>query len=354
MPLLCVLCRRSVFALNFHSRATVSTFCALRSAGTHVQDSRCSTILTRQNGNYVRSIATKSAKDAMTTASVLPTDSYLTSNVMDLMSLKDRVVVITGGAKGIGLALAFGVAEAGGKIAIVDAAPQPSENYVRLGQVCPEVRYYQSDVTDHARLTSTFDQITNDFERIDGIITAAGICPDESFLDRDPISVKKCVEVNVLGTYYAAQLAARQMVKQSGRNQSSGVGSIVMIASMAAHRASKDQFTSDYCMSKGGVLALTKQLGVELAYHKIRVNCISPGQVARSYGYEYIATDLIADLVKQRPKLGEVFQSEPPMKRMGDRTDLKAAAVYLLADASAYMTSGEMLITGGLHAGQVY
>lgn len=63
---------------------------------------------------------------------------------------------------------------------------------------------------------------------------------------------------------------------------------------------------------------------------------------------------MMVDLVKARPKLGEVFNSEPPMKRMADRADLKGAAVYLLSDASAYMTSGEMLITGGLHAGQVH
>lgn len=65
-------------------------------------------------------------------------------------------------------------------------------------------------------------------------------------------------------------------------------------------------------------------------------------------------TDMTINLVKIRPKLGEVFNDEPPMKRMGDRTDLKAAAVYLLSDASAYMTSAEMLITGGMHAGRVH
>ncbi|KEQ78274.1 putative NADP-dependent mannitol dehydrogenase [Aureobasidium namibiae CBS 147.97] len=185
----------------------------------------------------------------MTRSSILPTDSYLTSNVKDLMSLQDCVVVTTGAAKGIGLALAFGVAEAGGKVAIIDASPEPSENYNRLQDICSGLRYYQSDVTDYDRLSSTFGDIVADFKRIDGVITAAGICPDEPFLERSPSSVKKCVEINVLGTYYSAQLAARQM----------------------------DQFTSDYCMSKGGVLALTKQLGVELAHHRVRVNCISPG-----------------------------------------------------------------------------
>ena len=79
----------------------------------------------------------------MTRSSILPTDSYLTSNVKDLMSLENRVIVITGAAKGIGLALAFGVAEAGGKVAIIDASPEPSENYSRLQDICSELRYYQ-------------------------------------------------------------------------------------------------------------------------------------------------------------------------------------------------------------------
>lgn len=63
-------------------------------------------------------------------------------------------------------------------------------------------------------------------------------------------------------------------------------------------------------------------------------------------------TDMTIDIAESRPALAEIFMTEPPMKRMGDRTDLKGAAVYLLSDASAYMTGGELLITGGLHAGR--
>lgn len=108
-------------------------------------------------------------------------------------------------------------------------------------------------------------------------ITAAGICPDEPFLERAPESVARCMDINVLGTYYAAQLAAAQMDKQGPTDFNPRGGSIVMIASIAAHVASKGQATSDYCASKGAVLALAKALGVELATKGIRVNSISPG-----------------------------------------------------------------------------
>ncbi|KAF2096101.1 putative NADP-dependent mannitol dehydrogenase [Rhizodiscina lignyota] len=175
------------------------------------------------------------------------TDSFLHNNVFDLFSLKDRVVVITGGARGIGLALAFAVAEAGGQVAILDAAPDTHEHYKLLQERCSKVKYYQSDVTDYDRLKGTFVDIVEDFGRIDGLITAAGICPDQPFLERDPKSVERCFKINTLGTYYCAQLATKQM------------------------------FTSDYCSSKGAVLALGQQLGAELAPVNVRVNCISPG-----------------------------------------------------------------------------
>ena len=117
-------------------------------------------------------------------------------------------------------------------------------------------------------------------------VTAAGICPDQPLLERDANSVKRCLEINSLGTYYAAQLAARCMTQQPRREGSDSAGSIVLIASIAAHQASKDQFTSDYRMSKGAVLSLTKQLGVEMASHGIRVNPLSPGSVPKAPWYQ--------------------------------------------------------------------
>lgn len=121
-------------------------------------------------------------------------------------------------------------------------------------------------------------------------------------------------------------------------------GSIVLVASVAAYVASKGQNTSDYCMSKGAVVSLAKALGVELATAGIRMNSISPG---------YMMTDMTLNLVEKYPHLGHIMANEPPMRRMGDRTDLKGLAVYLLSEASAYTTSEDHLVTGGIHTGRL-
>ncbi|PMD52823.1 NAD(P)-binding protein [Hyaloscypha bicolor E] len=272
-------------------------------------------------------------------------DAYLNANVFDLFSLKERVVVITGGARGIGLALGFAVAEAGGVPVMIDANGQPHGHFQILQKMCPKMKLYVSDVTNYERLEKTFNEIIAEYGRIDGCITAAGICPDQPFLERSPASVKRCFDINIAGTFFTTQLAARQMdkqAKQSSAAPSASKGSIVLIASIAAHRASKGQFLSDYCTSKGAVASMAKALAVELAEKSIRVNYISPG---------YIMTDMTLAISDTRPGLAKIFVDDPPMKRMGDRTDLKGAAVYLLSDSSAYMTGGELLITGGLHAG---
>ncbi|KAG0647013.1 NADP-dependent mannitol dehydrogenase [Hyphodiscus hymeniophilus] len=272
-------------------------------------------------------------------------DKFLTRSVHDLLSLKGRTIVITGGGRGLGLAFGFAVAEVGGNLAIIDLLDQPHDHFRKLEtEFGVKVKLYRSDVANHATLTATFDEIVKDFGRIDGLVTAAGICPDEPFMRRAPESVARCMNINVLGTYYAAQLAAAQMAKQEPTDFNPRGGSIVFIASIAAHVASKGQTTSDYCASKGAVVSLAKALGVELAAFGIRVNSISPG---------YMLTDMTIDLCDRYPWLADIMMNEPPMRRIGDRSDLKVPVVYLLSDASAYHTSDDILITGGIHAGRL-
>ncbi|KAI0436240.1 short chain dehydrogenase [Xylaria telfairii] len=270
---------------------------------------------------------------------------YLNHSVQDLLSLKGRTVVITGGARGLGLAFALAVAESGGNVAVLDIADAPHEHFYKFQkELQVKLEFYKVDVTQYDALKATFEQLAKDFGRIDGLITAAGICLDQPFLERDPISVARCMNINVLGTYYAAQLAAAQMDRQEPTDFNPRGGSIVMIASMAAGVASKGQRISDYCASKGAVVSLARALGVELAAKGIRVNSISPG---------YMVTDMALGLCSRSPWLREIMNTEPPMRRMGDRTDLKVPVVYLLSNASAYHTGDDLLITGGVHAGRL-
>jgi sorbose reductase len=140
-----------------------------------------------------------------------------------------------------------------------------------------------------------------------------------------------------MGTFFCAQEAAKYMKVR-------GKGSIVMISSIAAGTAIPAETMPAYGASKAFVKSLGLHLGVELGPLNIRVNSISPG---------YIRTDMTAKVALQSPRLLELFSEAPPMKRIGERTDLIGAAIYLLSEASAYTTASDMLITGGLHAGRI-
>lgn len=120
-------------------------------------------------------------------------------------------------------------------------------------------------------MTKSFEDVVSDFGGIHGCVTAAGIVLDKAFLDHQWDETLRVQVVNTMGTFFTAQLAAKQMVKQGTP------GSIVMVASIAAHHAVPSQRLAGYACSKGAVHSLMQQLAVELAPHQIRVNAISPG-----------------------------------------------------------------------------
>ncbi|KAK5555319.1 hypothetical protein LTR46_006949 [Exophiala xenobiotica] len=239
-------------------------------------------------------------------------ERYKSQSIQDLLSLKGRVTVVTGGARGIGLALAHGAAELGSDVAVLDILDKPNEAFDDL----------EKDLGVRAKYYS---------------VTAAGIVCDRPFLETPRDEGMRVLEVNVMGTYLSAQLAVKQMQKQK-----SG-GSIVMIASIAARAAIPSQRLSVYGASKGAIRALCRQLAVELGPLGIRVNSISPG---------YIETEMTRGLAATNPELLSVFGSAAPLQRMGDRADIKTIAAYLLSDAAAYTTGSDVLVTGGLHAGR--
>ncbi|GKZ52022.1 hypothetical protein AbraIFM66951_009663, partial [Aspergillus brasiliensis] len=165
-------------------------------------------------------------------------------------------------------------------------------------------------------------------------ITCAGVALDKPFLEHKWDESRRILEINVLGSFFAAQLASKQMVKQKTG------GSIAMIASIAAHCAVPSQNLSIYGASKGAIKLLGKTLAVEMAPYNVRVNTISPG---------FISTKMTA----QFEDIQHIFRSTPPLKRMGRPEDLALATAYLLGSGASYTTGADIPVTGGLHSGRI-
>ncbi|RMZ90337.1 hypothetical protein DV736_g2428, partial [Chaetothyriales sp. CBS 134916] len=234
-------------------------------------------------------------------------------DVRPMFELRGRNYVVTGGAQGIGYACTRAICEMGGNVAVMDIQEKPVDDFNTLGtKFGVTTIYIRTDVTKEESLNEAFEQALQKLGSIDG-----------------------CVR----GTFFIAQLCAKQMLRQK-----SG-GSMVLIASQSAHIALPGYRMAAYNASKGAVLMLSKALAVELAPHNIRVNTISPGFVDSEMTRSVRATKSMRE--------GEQMWLSPPMQRLSTQDDLTGAVVYLLSDAARHTTAADIPITGGLHAGTI-
>jgi NAD(P)-dependent dehydrogenase (short-subunit alcohol dehydrogenase family) len=192
------------------------------------------------------------------------------------MALDDRVVVVTGGAQGIGQGVALRLAAAGGRIAVFDARPA-TETLSRLGELGRPALGVEVDVSDAADVARAYERLDDAIGPPYALVNAAGIFADIPFLDT-PIDVwDRVMGVNARGVFLSCQEAARRM-------STAGGGRIVNILSTAS--AQGFALESAYCASKGAVLLLTRVLAVELAPLGITVNGVGPGTVETAMGRE--------------------------------------------------------------------
>ncbi|KZF25828.1 gluconate oxidoreductase [Xylona heveae TC161] len=250
---------------------------------------------------------------------------------LDRFSLKGRTALVTGGAWGCGLAFSQGLAEAGADIAIFDVVP-PAEGLLAIqNKYGIKIKSYRVDVSDLKSLQEGFAEFSKDFgNKLDVCVPCAGINRNLSFLDTPWEEHQKLLDVNVLGVYYTAQMAARQMIANGTKK-----GSIIMVASIASYRAIRGQMSSAYCGTKGAVRAMCAPIAAELSQYGIRVNTISPG---------YVRTEMTAPF----PHLLESWKEEIMNNRVAEPEDLQGACVFLASDASSYMTGQDVLIDGGV------
>ncbi|OTB06453.1 hypothetical protein M426DRAFT_55076 [Hypoxylon sp. CI-4A] len=258
--------------------------------------------------------------------------------------LKGKVFVVTGAARGLGLALAESLVEAGGKVYCLDREEQPDKHWAEARRrVVPEwggsLHYRQQDVLDTDHLYCTIKGIADDNQRLDGVVAAAGIQQIMPAVDYEPKDAAKMLAINFTGVLMTATSSARQMMKYKTR------GSICLIASMSGSVANKvGLLSSVYNSSKAALIQLARNLAMEWSpiledgTGGIRVNCISPG---------HILTPMVHKNFEEVPGLREKWESENMMGRLAQATEFKGAAVFLLSNASSFMTSTNLVIDGG-------
>ncbi|KAK2796908.1 L-xylulose reductase [Emmonsiellopsis sp. PD_5] len=253
-------------------------------------------------------------------------------SLTDLLSLKGKVIVVTGasGPRGMGIEAARGCAEMGADLAITYASRREGgeRNAKELSaKYGVKVIPYKLEVDNWESVKSFVDQVVKDFGKIDAFIANAGRTADSGILEGSVKDWEEVIQTDLNGTFHCAKAVGAHFKER-------GTGSLVITSSMSGHIANFPQEQTSYNVAKAGCIHMAKSLANEWRDFA-RVNSISPG---------YIDTGL-SDFVDQ--KVQDLWNSMIPMGRSGDATELKGAYVYLCSDASSYMTGTDLLIDGG-------
>jgi NAD(P)-dependent dehydrogenase (short-subunit alcohol dehydrogenase family) len=248
--------------------------------------------------------------------------------------LAGKTAVITGGASGIGLATARRLRAEGANIVIGDMDP------VAGAKAAEDVEgiFVAVNVTDEAQVDNLFDEAVKKYGSLDIAFNNAGISPpdDDSIETTELPAWQKVQDVNLKSVYLCSRAALRHMVKQ-------GSGSIINTASFVAVLGSATSQIS-YTASKGGVLAMSRELGVQFARQGIRVNALCPGPVN---------TPLLQELFAKDQERAQRRLVHIPIGRFAHAEELAAAVAFLASDDASFITGSTFLVDGGISAAYV-
>lgn len=262
------------------------------------------------------------------------------AETLPLFSMKGKVCVVTGGARGIGqmICRAFLEAECD-KLAILDlnqsdaetTAKELLEAFKAEGKIDGSVKVIGVgvNIAKEESVQEGFDRVVRELGGVDTVVNSAGFCENFTAEDYPSDRLKMLNDVNILGSFYVARESAKRMQPGS---------SIVLIGSMSGVVINVPQPQTPYNFSKAAVIHMAKSLAVEWAPKGIRVNCISPG---------YVLTNLTKVILDKNTELRDEWVNRTPMGRLADPNDLKGAVIYLASDASAYTTGSNMIVDGG-------
>lgn len=236
--------------------------------------------------------------------------------------LKGKLVVVTGGGRGIGLATVRRFLAQGSRVVVLDLAG---------GDADIDAEFVEVDVTDATAVASVADELAARLGAPDIVLNAAGIVRSASAEEMSAEDWTQVIDVNLSGTFHVCQAFGRHML-------AAGRGTIVNIASMSGSVSNFPQKQISYNASKAAVVHLTKTLAGEWADRGVRVNSVSPG---------YIATDLTAALLEREPELGEVWRERTPTGRLGTPDEVASIILFLSSEASSLMTGSDVMADGG-------
>ncbi|KAJ6104558.1 hypothetical protein N7523_010878 [Penicillium sp. IBT 18751x] len=255
---------------------------------------------------------------------------------MPEFSLAGKVVCVSGAGRGLGLTQSEALLEAGAKVYALDRLEEPAPEFVKIQQrakeLGTELHYRRIDVRDTELLNSVIEDIANTEGRMDGLVAAAGIQQETPALEYTAKDSNTMFEVNVTGVFMTAQAVAKQMIRFGNG------GSIAMIASMSGTIANRGLICPAYNASKAAVIQLGRNLAMEWGRYNIRVNTISPG---------YIVTSMVEMLFVDFPERRDQWPKENMLGRLSRPEEYRGAAVFLLSDASSFMTGSDLRMDGG-------
>ena len=259
-------------------------------------------------------------------------------------ALAGRTAVITGGARGLGYAMAEALADEGADVVLLDRLENVADSAVRLAErTGVRTLGLVMDVTDEESVAAAFDTIERELRPADVLVNSAGMTLGSPLLETSTADWDRLFSVNVTGTFLTSRVfAARYLTARDrddrDRDSDRTEATIVNVSSMSAFAVNIPQTQAAYNTSKAAVSMFTASAAIEWLPLGIRVNAIAPG---------YFASDMTRDFVAENPEMAATWVSKIPAGRMGEPHELGDLVVYLASERSAYVVGQSFRIDGG-------
>ncbi|MFW9889619.1 MAG: SDR family NAD(P)-dependent oxidoreductase [Candidatus Thorarchaeota archaeon] len=257
--------------------------------------------------------------------------------------LDGRVAVITGGASGIGKAIAELFAKEGARVVVSDIQDEPGQKLANsLGE---NTVFIHANVSMESDVKRLIEYAADTYGRLDCIVNNAGMGGVSGEIESIPVEdFDRSIAILLRGVFLGMKHAAPVMKKQGG-------GNIINMASIAGLRGISQNHP--YSAAKAAVIQLTRTVAMELAYYKIRVNSICPGSIVTSiFGASKGMSS--AESAKTYDNLTRLFEKAQPIRRAGLPEDIARAALWLASDDSSFVTGHALVVDGGMSAGQMW